>query len=72
MNRIKDFVEWQLFGVCSRLGEKFGIASTIIRKYFIYISFFTMGSPVILYFIAAFWMKWKQYFFAQRRNPIRE
>nr|WP_255593811.1 PspC domain-containing protein [Pontibacter sp. HSC-14F20] len=38
------------------LGEKLGIASSSIRLSFIYISFFTLGSPVILYFIMAFWM----------------
>jgi phage shock protein PspC (stress-responsive transcriptional regulator) len=72
MNRIKDFVEWQLFGVCSRMGERMGIGSGVIRKYFIYISFFTLGSPVIFYFIAAFWINWKQHFFSNWRNPIRE
>ncbi len=72
MNRFKDFVEWQLFGVCSQIGERLGISSGVIRRYFIYISFFTMGSPVIFYFIAAFWINWKQYFFSKWRNPIRE
>jgi phage shock protein PspC (stress-responsive transcriptional regulator) len=54
------------------MGERLGIASGVIRKYFIYISFFTLGSPVIFYFIAAFWINWKQHFFSNWRNPIRE
>ncbi len=56
MKRLQYFIESQAFGVCTRLGEKLGIASSSIRLSFIYISFFTLGSPIILYFIMAFWM----------------
>lgn len=56
MKRIQYFIETQAFGVCTMLGEKLGIASSSIRLSFIYVSFFTMGSPVLLYFILAFWM----------------
>ncbi|MDO6391132.1 PspC domain-containing protein [Pontibacter sp. BT731] len=56
MKRLQYFIESQAFGVCAMLGEKLGIASSSIRLSFIYISFFTLGSPVILYFIMAFWM----------------
>jgi phage shock protein PspC (stress-responsive transcriptional regulator) len=71
MNRLKYFIEWQVFGVCSAIGDKVGIASSTIRKYFIYISFMTMGSPVIVYLFIAFWMKVKKYIFNARRNPVR-
>jgi phage shock protein PspC (stress-responsive transcriptional regulator) len=71
MNRFKQFVEWQVFGVCSAIGEKMGIASTTIRKYFIYISFLTIGSPLIIYLFVAFWMNVKRYIFSARRNPLR-
>ncbi len=56
MNRFKHFIEWQVFGVCSYIGEKMGIANTIIRKHFIYISLLTMGSPIIIYMFLAFWV----------------
>jgi phage shock protein C len=56
VKRLQYFIESQAFGVCTRLGEKLGIASSSIRLSFIYISFFTLGSPIILYFILAFWM----------------
>lgn len=49
MDKIREFLELQAFGVCSSIGEKLGIASTRIRMWFIYISFLTMGSPIILY-----------------------
>ncbi|RTL59836.1 MAG: PspC family transcriptional regulator [Sphingobacteriales bacterium] len=71
MNRFKSFVEWHAFGVCAYIGEKLGIASSTIRKYFIYISFLTMGSPVIVYLFVAFWMNIKNYILSARRNPLR-
>lgn len=71
MNRLKHLIEWHVFGVCSAIGEKMGIATTTIRKYFIYISFLTMGSPIIVYLFVAFWMNIKQYILNGRRNPLR-
>jgi phage shock protein PspC (stress-responsive transcriptional regulator) len=70
MNRLKEFIEWQAFGVCSAIGEKLGIATSRIRMYFIYISFLTMGSPIIVYMILAFWMNIKRYILNARRNPL--
>jgi phage shock protein PspC (stress-responsive transcriptional regulator) len=61
MNRFKYFFEKHAFGVCTSLGEFFGIASSRIRLYFIYTSFITMGSPVILYLILAFIINLKKY-----------
>ncbi len=55
--------EQQAFGVCDSLGNKLGIKGTTVRLYFIYLSFFTFGSPVIIYFILAFLKENKKYFF---------
>ncbi|MFZ9718524.1 MAG: PspC domain-containing protein [Chitinophagaceae bacterium] len=71
MNRLRSMIEWNLFGVCSWIGERFDISTTTIRKYFIYISFLTIGSPVVLYFILAFWMNLKQYISYGKRNPLK-
>ncbi len=71
MNRFRYFIEMQVFGVCTAIGEKMGIATSTIRKYFIYISFLTMGSPVVIYFFVAFWMNVKRYIFNAKRNPLR-
>ena len=71
MNQLKEYIEWQAFGVCAALGEKMGIATSRIRMWFIYISFLTLGSPVVIYMIAAFWLNIKRYIFAARRNPLR-
>ena len=71
MNQLKEYIEWQAFGVCAALGERMGIATSRIRMWFIYISFLTLGSPVVIYMIAAFWLNMKRYIFAARRNPFR-
>lgn len=70
MNRIKQFIEWNAFGVCSKIGDKIGIPTTTIRKYFIYTSIFTFGSPILFYFVAAFWLNIKRYVFRSERNPL--
>jgi phage shock protein PspC (stress-responsive transcriptional regulator) len=69
MNRLKNFIEWHAFGVCTAIGEKLGIATSRIRMWFMYISFLTMGSPIIIYMVIAFWMNMKKYMKAARRNP---
>ncbi|RMG81189.1 MAG: PspC family transcriptional regulator, partial [Bacteroidetes bacterium] len=42
-----------------------------VRVYFIYLSFVTFGSPVILYLFLAFWLNIKRYI-KQKRNVIWE
>lgn len=69
--KIKDFIEYQVFGVCSAIGDRLGVATSRIRMWFIYISFLTLGSPVIVYMILAFWMNLKRYVMMRRRNPLR-
>ncbi len=65
MYRIRYFLEKQAFGVCTRLGEKMNISASSIRLYFIYTSCLTLGSPVVLYLIMAFWLEIKKHV---RRN----
>jgi phage shock protein PspC (stress-responsive transcriptional regulator) len=71
MKRFKDFIEWQAFGVCTAIGDRLGIATSRIRTWFMYTSFLTLGSPIIIYAILAFWMNMKRYMLAARRNPLR-
>ncbi|CAN5918510.1 hypothetical protein BH24BAC1_BH24BAC1_25890 [soil metagenome] len=56
MKKIQYFFESQAFGVCTKLGEKLGFASSSIRLSFIYLSFLTFGSPVVVYLFLAFWL----------------
>ena len=61
MYHLKDLLERSAFGVCTYLGEKIGVASSRVRLYFIYLSFATLGSPVLIYLFLAFWINIKQY-----------
>lgn len=61
MDRLVSLFEVQVFGVCTWLGDKLGLRSSIIRMYFIYLSFFTFGSPIIIYFVFSFMLEHKQY-----------
>ncbi|MEM6360750.1 MAG: PspC domain-containing protein [Bacteroidota bacterium] len=68
MERFQIFIEKNAFGVCSQLGEKLGIASSSIRIFFIYASFITVGSPIIIYLALAFIMNIRKYM--RKRDPI--
>ena len=61
MEYLRQLLERSAFGVCTYIGERIGIASSRVRLYFIYLSFLTMGSPIIFYLIAAFWLNIKEY-----------
>jgi len=71
MNRFKYFVEARIFGVCSFIGEKLGIAPGIIRIYFIYTTFIAMSSPIIIYLVLAFWINLKKYV-VRKKNLVWE
>jgi phage shock protein PspC (stress-responsive transcriptional regulator) len=66
IEKFRNLVEKSAFGVCQKIGEKLGIRVSKIRMYFIYASFLTFGSPVILYLILAFWMNVKRYLIKSR------
>jgi len=61
LDGIKYHIEKHAFGVCTYLGEKFGVATSQIRLYFIYLSFITFGSPILVYLILAFWINLKKH-----------
>ena len=68
MNKIQHFFELYAFGVCTRLGEKLGMATSSIRLFFIYASFLTFGSPVLVYLALAFVMNMRTHL--RKRSPI--
>jgi phage shock protein PspC (stress-responsive transcriptional regulator) len=61
MNWLKYALEKSFFGVCSQLADKMQISTKSVRLSFVYASFFTFGSPIIFYLIAAFWLNVKRY-----------
>lgn len=58
---ILDFFERQTFGVCSWLGDKLQMPGSRIRLFFIYASFITLGSPLIVYLHMAFILRLREY-----------
>lgn len=66
MKKLQKIVESQAFGVCSKLGDTLGIASSSIRLFFIYTSFLTFGSPILIYMGLAFIMNLRTHL--RRRN----
>ena len=72
MPQIESFkftVESQVFGVCERIGDRLQMPVKNIRLFFIYASCLTIGSPVIIYMILAFWISMKDYV-KGKRNPV--
>jgi len=67
----KHLTETGVFGACSWLGEKLGIASSRVRLWFVYVSFLALGSPIILYMIIAFWVNLKNYI-RDKVSPVRD
>jgi phage shock protein PspC (stress-responsive transcriptional regulator) len=70
VEKFKQFCEMSLFGVLAPLGEHMGIASSRVRMFFIYISFFSFGSPIFIYLAVAFVMNIRRYIRSHKRNPV--
>ncbi len=70
IERIRSVSERFGFEVCSRSGARMGISPGVVRKYFIYTSFITFGSPVILYLVLAFWIQIKDHLRSRRHSVL--
>ncbi len=70
VERIRDYFERRGFEVCARLGDRMGIRPSVVRLYFIYTSFLTLGSPFIFYLILAFWIRVKDYVRPKRTSVL--
>lgn len=66
MNSIKYSVESKVFGVCTYLGEKLHMPKKNIRLFFIYLSFITAGSPVLVYLCLAFILRLRDFIHNER------
>ncbi|GHE60664.1 MULTISPECIES: PspC domain-containing protein [Roseivirga] len=69
MERIQQFFENQAFGVCTKLGEKLNLSTSSIRLFFIYSSFLTFGSPLIVYLGLAYIINIRKHL-RRRQNPV--
>jgi phage shock protein PspC (stress-responsive transcriptional regulator) len=69
MSKVRSRFDNTVYGVCAYIGRKLNMPSKNIRLFFVYASFFTLGSPIIIYLIVAFWMKLKS-MVNGKRNPV--
>lgn len=67
--KIQSLLENKLFGVCNYWADKLGIATSSVRLFYIYLSFFTFGSPIIIYLAMAFLLDTRK-FLRRRRSTI--
>jgi phage shock protein C len=74
IQKIVFFFEMRSYGVCEWWARKLGIRSTKVRLGFIYASFLTFGSPLVIYLAMAWILEHKHYFKlqARKRNSIWE
>lgn len=68
MRSLMIFLEQRSFGVCSYLGERFGISISKIRLFFIYTSFLAAGFPIIFYLLAGIVLDVRNYIKRTRRS----
>lgn len=54
-------LEQSAFGVCAWLADRMGIPRSRVRMYFIYLSCLSLGSSLLFYFFAAFWLNVRNY-----------
>ncbi|MEN9447349.1 MAG: hypothetical protein RJA25_639 [Bacteroidota bacterium] len=66
---LRDIIEMNVYGVCAYLGRKLSMPSKKVRLFFIYTSFITFGSPVIIYLILTFVLNMR-YMINNKRNPV--
>lgn len=70
IHKIQTYFEKKAFGVCNWWGEKLQLKTSRIQLFFIYASFVTFGSPIIVYLIMAFVLEHKNYFKLQKRKTV--
>ena len=70
INKLMLFFERQAFGVCTRISDKLNLQVSEVRLFFIYLSFLTLGSPIIMYVLLMFLFKLKDTLFYKRKRTF--
>jgi len=68
IDKILGFFEKRAFGVSEWLGTKYGINPALVRKFFIYLSFVTLGSPLLIYFPMAYFLENKDKLYWRKKR----
>jgi phage shock protein C len=74
IQKLLFFFELRSYGVCKWWARKLGIRHEKVRLGFIYASFLTLGSPLIIYLVMAWILEHKHYFkpWGGKRSSIWE
>lgn len=67
--QFRNLIETRIFGICAWIGRKLSMPSKKVRLYFIYATFLTLGSPVLIYLTLTFILNLR-YMIKGRRNPV--
>ena len=65
----RNLIESRIFGVCAWMGRKLSMPTGKVRLYFIYATFLTLGSPVLIYLTLTFVLNLR-YMIKGKRNPV--
>jgi phage shock protein PspC (stress-responsive transcriptional regulator) len=68
IEQIRFATERHGFEVCSRLADRMGIPAYRVRLFFVYSTFITLFSPLILYMALAFILKLKDYIYERKTS----
>ena len=68
LEKILIFFEKRAFGVSEFIGTKFGVNPALVRKFFIYLSFVTLGSPLLIYFPMAYFLENKDKLYWRKKR----
>ena len=70
MDILRNKVERVAFGVCAWMADRMGIQRRRVRMYFIYLSCLSLGSSILFYLFAAFWLNVREYIKEGKRRLI--
>jgi phage shock protein PspC (stress-responsive transcriptional regulator) len=70
MDILRNKVERVAFGVCAWMADRMGIQRRRVRMYFIYLSCLSLGSSILFYLFAAFWLNVRKYMKEGKRRLI--
>lgn len=65
---IRHYFERNGFYVSTRLADRFGVKVRMVRLFFIYLSFATLGIGFAVYITMAFWLKLKDLIYTKRTS----
>ena len=67
-NWFRYIIDKQAFGICSSFADYLNMKASSVRLFFIYSSFLTVGSPLLMYLILMFVFRFKNLINSKRSS----